>query len=89
MRKKGRGYAARCNDAVRKPYGKNVYIALELAQKAYEAHALPYQPGLSEMERFPPDRFTWICDPGGDAKNCVKLRDNQTGRLVAWPHWSG
>jgi hypothetical protein len=26
---------------------------------------------------------------GGDPKQCVKLRDDQTGAVVIWPHWSG
>jgi len=25
----------------------------------------------------------------GNAKECVKLRDDQTGRVVTWPHWRG
>jgi hypothetical protein len=36
MRKKG----------ARKPYAKGIYIALELAEQAHEAHGLPYEPGL-------------------------------------------
>jgi hypothetical protein len=41
MRKKGRLHAAWCNERVRKPYAKGIYIALELAEQAYEAHGLP------------------------------------------------
>lgn len=62
-----------------------VYVALELAEQAYQAHALPYEPGLSKMDLYDPRRFTWVYDPAGEAKDCVKVRDNQTGRLVIWP----
>ncbi len=89
MRANGRHYVSSCNKTVRKPYGKKIYMALELAQQAYEAFGLPYEGGLSAMERFPPNRFTWICDKIGDAKECVKVRDNQTGRIVVWPWWTG
>ena len=89
MRANGRRYAVLCNETARKPYGKNIYMALELAEQAYQAHDLPYEPGFSAMDRYPPDRFTWICDESGDAKQCVKVRDDQTGRIVTWPHWFG
>ena len=64
-------------------------MALELAEQAYQVHGLPYEQGLSAMDRYPPDRFTWVCDEAGEAKDCVKIRDDQTGRLVVWPHWFG
>jgi hypothetical protein len=89
MRANGRTYVAWCNESTRKPYGKTAFIALELAEKAYKAHGLKYEHGLSSMERYPPDRFSWICDEEGDAKKCVKVRDNQTSRIVIWPHWHG
>ena len=87
IRKKGRLHVAWCNERARKPYAKGIYIALELAEQAYEAHGLPYEPGLRAMEKYPPDRFTWVCDDEGDAKESVKVRDDQTGRLVVWPRW--
>jgi hypothetical protein len=87
IRKKGRPHVAWCNERARKPYAKGIYIALELAEQAYEAHGLPYEPGLHAMEKYPPDRFTWICDEAGDTKECVKVRDDQSGRLVVWPRW--
>jgi hypothetical protein len=59
-------------------------VALELAERAYQAHALPYQAGLSNMNTYDPRRFTWVYDPNGRAEDCVKVRDNQTGRLVIW-----
>ena len=89
-RAKGRRYVARCNRIVREPYnGDNIFEALELAEQAYDVHTLPYEPGLSAIDQYPPDRFTWICDDGGPVKDCVKIRDSQTGRLVVWPHWFG
>lgn len=62
-----------------------VFIALELAEQAYRAHGLPYEPGLSKMILYDPRRFTWIYDPAGEASDCVKLRDNnrQHCRLAA------
>jgi hypothetical protein len=89
MRAKGRRCVESNNEIARKPYGKKVYQALELAEQAYFAHSLPYEPGLSAMDRYPPDRFTWIRDDEGEVKECVKLRDDLTGRLVVWPHWYG
>ncbi len=89
MRVKARRYVAAPNREAHKPYSKGIFMALELAQQAYGAHSLAYEPGLSAMDQYPPDRFTWICDETGDAKECVKVRDDQTGRLVAWRHWSG
>ena len=74
------------NKITREPYD-NIYIAMDLAQQAYEAHGLPYQAGLSAMDRYAPDRFTWICVMGPDGWPCVKVRDDQTGRAVVWPHW--
>jgi hypothetical protein len=45
-RAKGRRAAAWYNEHARKPYDSNIYIALELAQRAYEAHGLSYKKGL-------------------------------------------
>ena len=39
------------------------------------------------MVHYPPDRFTWLCHETGDAAECVKVRDNKTGRVVVWRHW--
>src|SRR4029077_6314482 len=89
MRANGRRAAAWYNEHARKPYEKNIFIALELAQQAFEAHGLEYQKGLSNMDGFPPARVTWICDETGDPMQCVKIRDDQTGAIVIWPHWSG
>jgi hypothetical protein len=87
MRTKARSYATSCNDTVRKPYGKKIYMALELARHAYEAHGLEYEAGLHAVDQFPPDRFTLFCDEAGDAKECVNVRDNRTGQVVVWSHW--
>jgi hypothetical protein len=84
-RARARIYVASCNQTKRKPYGTKIYIALELAQQAYEALGLPYVPGLIAMERYPPDRFTWVYADDGD----VRVRDDETGRSVVWPHWHG
>ena len=88
-RAKGQRYAEKCNRICRKPYGNDIFEALELAEGAYKAHRLPYMRGLSGMDRFPPDRFTWLCDESGKAEECVKVRDNKTGKVVGWPDWRG
>ncbi len=94
-RAKARLYVARCNKAVHQAsWSKGdtsarggLFFALELAEQAYLAHALPYEPGLSKMLLYDPRRFTWIYDPAGEASDCVKLRDDKTGRMVVWPHF--
>lgn len=96
-RAKARRYVAWCNKAVHDaPWVKGdtrtlsgIYVALELAEQAYQAHALTYEVGLSRMEAYDPRRFTWIYDETGEADDCVKLRDDHTGRLALWPHWAG
>jgi hypothetical protein len=94
---KAKLYAESCNSLVHEapwttgrtkgPGAGGLYQALELAQIAYEAHGLSYKPGLSNMHLYDPRRFTWVCDEGGD--DCVKIRDNHTGRLAICPHWAG
>jgi hypothetical protein len=84
---KGRRHAAWCNDTGHEPY-KDSFQALELAEKAYDAHGLRYEAGLGKLHEYPPDRFTWFCDET-DATPCVKIRDHNTGRIVVWPHWCG
>jgi hypothetical protein len=94
-RAKARLYVSRCNKAVHEAsWAKGdvsasggVFIALELAEQAYLAHALPYEPGLSKMILYDPRRFTWIYDHAGEAIDCVKVRDNKTGCIVVWPHF--
>jgi hypothetical protein len=68
---------------------RRIYQALEFAQVAHEVLRLPYERGLTKMDRYPPDRFTWLCDERGDAKKCVKIRDDKTGIVETWPHWRG
>ena len=96
-RAKARRYVAWCNGSVHDAPWTNgdmsgnrcggVLIALELAEQAYQAHRLPYKRGLSNLSRYDPRRFTWLCDVDGDGEECVKLRDNRTGRTVIWPHF--
>lgn len=94
-RAKARLFVARCNKVVHgASWAKGdvsarggVFIALELAEQAYRAHGLPYEPGLSKMILYDPRRFIWIYDPAGEASDCVKLRDNNTGSIVVWPHF--
>jgi hypothetical protein len=86
-RARARIYVGSCNHTKRKPYGSKIYMALELAQQAYEALGLPCVAGLGAMEKYPPDRFTWIYDEDGNARECVRVRDDETGRSVIWPHW--
>jgi len=94
-RANGRFYAALCNRAVHEAAWIDgdmttqggIYIALKLAQQAYKAHGLPYERGVSNMHRYDPRRFTWFCEDAGDAANCLKVRDDKTGRIVVWPHF--
>src|SRR5262245_15257632 len=94
-RAKARRYVQWCNNAVHEaPWIEGdmstrggIFIALELAEQAYQAQVLPYEQGLSNMGQYDPRRFTWIYDPSGEAQDCVKLRDDQTGRVVIWPHF--
>jgi len=89
-RAKAKRYVAWCNNAVHKaPWVDGdktttggIYVALELAEQAYEAHELPYEPELSNMSRYDPRRFTWVYDETGELDDCVKVRDNKTGRLA-------
>jgi len=94
-RAKARRYVQWCNKAVHEaPWvdgdmstSGGIFIALELAEQAYQAHVLPYEQGLSNMSRFDPRRFTWVYDPLGEAQDCMKVRDDQTGRIAIWPHF--
>jgi hypothetical protein len=94
-RSKAKRYVGWCNAAVHDaPWVDGdtsirggLFIALELAEQAFQAHALYYEPGLSKMRSYDPRRFTWIFDEGGEARDSVKLRDNQTGRIVIWPYF--
>jgi hypothetical protein len=98
-RAKARLYVASCNRQMHEaPWttgrtstasGGGVYLALELAGQASEVHGLAHKPDLSNMHVYDPRRFTWVYDEGGEAENCVKVRDNETGRLAVWPHWAG
>ena len=89
IRANGRAAVASYNEDTHKPYRGGFPLALEFAERAYEAHSLPYKAGLSSIIHYPPDRFTWLYDEAGDAKDCVKVRDNKTGRVVVWRHWFG
>jgi hypothetical protein len=95
MRAKGRAYVEKTNAAVRQLDGNNIYIAREIGEQAYAAFAMFYQFGFSAygpdaMATLPPHRFTWFVeDNETDASQCVKCRDNDTGQVIAWPHWWG
>jgi hypothetical protein len=96
-RAKAKRYVACCNNVVHEaPWttgdtstAGGLHVALELAEQAYTAHALPYEQGLSKMERYDPRRFKWIYDELGEADDCVKVRDTKTGKVAIWPHWVG
>ena len=98
-RAKAKGYVESCNRKVHEaPWTTGhtksasrggIYEALELAEQAYQAHALPYEAGLSKIALYDPRRFTWVYDESGEADDCVKVRDNDTGRMAIWPHWAG
>jgi hypothetical protein len=96
-RAKAKGFVEWCNKSVHEaPWVQGdtstaggIYLALELAGQAYQAHALAYEQGLSKMSLYDPRRFTWVYDESGEADDCVKIRDDHTGRLVIWPHWAG
>jgi hypothetical protein len=92
-RAKARRYVAWCNSAVHAaPWVDGdtttrggLFIALEPAEQAFQAHALPYEQGPSKMHLFDPRRFDWVCDTTGEAQDCVKIRDKETGRVVVGP----
>jgi hypothetical protein len=96
-RAKAKSYVASCNYAVHEvPWidqkeGNSgpIYIAMEFAEQAYQAHGLPYESGLSKLSTYDPRRFTWVYDEAGEADDCVKVRDDRTGRLAIWLHWAG
>ena len=76
-RAKARRYAVWCNAAKRPaPWvdsdtstHSGIFIALELAEQAFQVHGLPYEPGPVKMRQYDPRRFTWFCDDAGDAKD--------------------
>ena len=84
-RSKARNRAAWFNAALRKPYA-NVSVAVELTAQACAAHGLPFERSRSEMASYS-NRFMWTCDEAGDLRDCLKVRDNQTGRTVTWPNF--
>jgi hypothetical protein len=83
---KGCAHAARCNEIATNYDSKTIYEALELSEQAHEVHGLPYARGLSNLKKFPPDRFEWICEETQTSIS-IKLRDKRTGALANWPHW--
>jgi hypothetical protein len=94
LREKAELYVESCNTQVHEapwttghtstPSAGGLYKALELAERAYKAHKLPYEQGLSNMKDYDPRRFTWVYDES--AENCVKVIDTKTGLLANW-HW--
>jgi hypothetical protein len=62
-----------------------IFIALELAEQAYQLHSLPYKKRLSNMTMFDPRRFNWLFEQEGDREDYVAVRDNRTGRVAMWP----
>jgi hypothetical protein len=94
-RGKGRRHVSWCNAAVHDaPWtdgdtttSGGIFVALEIAEQVFQAHLLPYEPGLSNMHKYDPRRFTWFYDPTGEAADCVKVRDDETGRVAIWPHF--
>ena len=89
-------YARQLNEETRRSY-QNANIGLEIAQTAYEVLKIPYEPlallrasGMQPtpeavLAACPPSRFIWFCDEGGKAEDCMKVRDDQTGRVAVWP----
>jgi hypothetical protein len=98
-RARARRYVEACNNKVHAapwktgrtqgPGAGGLYEALEMAEQAFAAHALPYEQGLSRMKDYDPRRFRWVYEENGKVDECVKLLDIQTGNLVVWPHWAG
>jgi hypothetical protein len=76
MRANARRTAKWCNEH------KQIYIGMEITQRAYEAHGLPHKPGFSHLAEYPPDRFHWFVDEAAPAEECLKIRDIRTGRVV-------
>jgi hypothetical protein len=66
---------------------KCIYIAMEIIQHAYEAHGLPHKPGFSHLAEYTHERFHWFCDEAAPAAECLKIRDDRTGRVVTDPMW--
>jgi hypothetical protein len=83
-RERGRRFVASRNRSVELPYA-NIYEAMQTAEQAYLAHELPYEPGLSNIDAYPPERFAWVFDEAAETRDCVQVQDLQTGRLVVWP----
>jgi hypothetical protein len=92
-RTRARRYVEWCNSAVHQApwiHGDlsargGIFIALELAEQAYQLHSLPYKKGLSNLTIFDPRRFSWLYEPEREGEGYVKVRDNRTGRVAAWP----
>ena len=90
-----RRYVEWCNNAVHQaPWTHGdfsarggIFIALELAEQAYELHSMPYKKGLSNITTFDPRRFSWLyeAEREGNGEGSVKVRDNRTGRVATWP----
>jgi hypothetical protein len=39
------------------------------------------------MPKYVQRRFTWCYDATGEADDCVKVRDDETGKVAIWPHF--
>ena len=89
VRAKGRHYVAACNRIKGKSDAETIFLALDLAEKAYRVFGLRYESGLGKIDLYSPDRFTWLWDEHGNTEHCVKIRDDGTGRVVVWPYWFG
>ena len=98
-RAKAKLYVEACNRAVHEapwttgrtepPNGGGIYQALPLAERAYIAHGLRYESGLSKIGEYPPSRFRWVYDETGSPDECVKVLDTKTQTLVIWPGFFG
>jgi hypothetical protein len=96
LREKAKLYVESCNMLVHEtpwttghtitPTAGGLYYALELAERAYKAHELRYEQGLSNMKVYDARRFTWVYDES--AENCVKVLDTETGRRADWRWFS-
>ena len=82
MRAKGRSFARAGPTSVRASHGEQIYIALELAQQAYEDTRYRTKLNLAQWTAIPLTGLLGCAKSSGDAKECVKVRDDQTGKVL-------
>ena len=87
-----RRHVAWCNTAVHdapwidvdRTTQRGIFVALD--ERTFDAHDLAYEQGISKIGKYDPQRFTGFYDSTADFKDCIKVHDNKTGRIVVWPY---